>query len=70
MSCSRGPVISPAAKARVTGLIASADEQGGKIWLDGRGIEVPGYPDGNFIGMQVRTDVVQPITSSPRTDDH
>ncbi|KAJ6604498.1 Aldehyde/histidinol dehydrogenase, partial [Mycena vulgaris] len=36
------PVISPAAKERVTGLIASADEQGGKIWLDGRGIEVPG----------------------------
>ncbi|KAF7339774.1 Methylmalonate-semialdehyde dehydrogenase [Mycena venus] len=48
-----GPVISPAAKARVTGLIASADEQGGKIWLDGRGIEVPGYPDGNFIGPTI-----------------
>ncbi|KAJ7900192.1 methylmalonate-semialdehyde dehydrogenase [Mycena olivaceomarginata] len=39
--------------ARVTGLIASADEQGGKIWLDGRGIEVPGYPDGNFIGPTI-----------------
>ncbi|KAJ7783625.1 methylmalonate-semialdehyde dehydrogenase [Mycena maculata] len=48
-----GPVISPAAKDRVTGLIASADEQGGKIVLDGRDIEVPGYPDGNFIGPTV-----------------
>ncbi|KAJ7076562.1 methylmalonate-semialdehyde dehydrogenase [Mycena belliarum] len=48
-----GPVISPAAKQRVTGLIESADEQGGKIWLDGRGIEVPGYPDGNFIGPTI-----------------
>ncbi|RDB29081.1 Methylmalonate-semialdehyde dehydrogenase [acylating], mitochondrial [Hypsizygus marmoreus] len=45
-----GPVISPAAKERVTGLIASAEAEGGTIHLDGRGIKVPGYPDGNFIG--------------------
>ncbi|KAJ7225669.1 methylmalonate-semialdehyde dehydrogenase [Mycena pura] len=48
-----GPLISPAAKERVTGLIASADEQGGKIILDGRGIEVSGYPDGNFVGPTI-----------------
>ncbi|KAJ7099611.1 Aldehyde/histidinol dehydrogenase [Mycena crocata] len=48
-----GPLISPAAKERVTGLIASADEQGGKIHLDGRGVEVPGYPDGNFVGPTI-----------------
>lgn len=48
-----GPVISPAAKERITGLIASAEEQGGKILLDGRGLEVPAYPNGNFVGPTI-----------------
>ena len=48
-----GPVISPAAKQRITGLIASAEEEGGIIHLDGRGLEVPGYPDGNWVGPTV-----------------
>jgi len=48
-----GPVISPAAKSRITSLIASAEEQGGIVALDGRGLEVPGYPDGNWIGPTV-----------------
>ena len=50
---SSGPVISPAAKQRITGLIASAEEEGGIIALDGRGYEVPGYPDGNWVGPTV-----------------
>jgi malonate-semialdehyde dehydrogenase (acetylating)/methylmalonate-semialdehyde dehydrogenase len=45
-----GPVISPQAKERITGLIASAEQEGGKISLDGRGLSVPDYPDGNFVG--------------------
>jgi malonate-semialdehyde dehydrogenase (acetylating)/methylmalonate-semialdehyde dehydrogenase len=45
-----GPVISPAAKDRVLGLIASAEQEGGKIHLDGRHIKVPGYEHGNFVG--------------------
>ncbi|EPT03898.1 hypothetical protein FOMPIDRAFT_1141209 [Fomitopsis schrenkii] len=48
-----GPVISPAAKQRITGLIASAEEEGGIIRLDGRGIQVPDYPDGNWVGPTV-----------------
>ncbi|KII93788.1 hypothetical protein PLICRDRAFT_121965 [Plicaturopsis crispa FD-325 SS-3] len=48
-----GPLISPAAKARVQGLIASVEEEGGRIHLDGRSIHVPGYPDGNFVGPTV-----------------
>ncbi|KAJ7275188.1 methylmalonate-semialdehyde dehydrogenase [Mycena haematopus] len=48
-----GPVISPAAKTRIVGLITSAEEQGGQILLDGRDIEVPGYPDGNFVGPTI-----------------
>ncbi|KAG8713357.1 Methylmalonate-semialdehyde dehydrogenase [acylating] mitochondrial [Ceratobasidium sp. 394] len=48
-----GPLISPHAKARVESIIASVPEEGGKILLDGRGITVPGYEKGNFIGPTV-----------------
>jgi hypothetical protein len=50
-----GPLISPAAKKRVTGLIASCEEEGGKILLDGRNVQVPSYPDGNFVGPTILT---------------
>ncbi|KIM47863.1 hypothetical protein M413DRAFT_61305 [Hebeloma cylindrosporum] len=49
-----GPLISPGAKDRVTGLIASAEADGGKIILDGRNIKVPeSYPYGNFVGPTI-----------------
>ncbi|KAI0307697.1 methylmalonate-semialdehyde dehydrogenase [Multifurca ochricompacta] len=48
-----GPVISPAAKERILGLIGSAEQDGGKIHLDGRHIKVPGYEHGNFIGPTI-----------------
>ncbi|KAJ3550291.1 hypothetical protein NMY22_g560 [Coprinellus aureogranulatus] len=48
-----GPVISPIAKARILKLIGTAEEDGGRILLDGRGISVPGYPDGNFVGPTI-----------------
>ena len=48
-----GPLISPFAKKRVTGLISSVEEEGGKIHLDGRNLTVPGYEKGNFVGPTV-----------------
>lgn len=33
--------------------MSSAGQEGGKIHLDGRGISVPGYPNGNFIGPTI-----------------
>ncbi|KAH7879341.1 methylmalonate-semialdehyde dehydrogenase [Lentinula edodes] len=48
-----GPVTTPAAKVRIEGLIASAEKEGGKILLDGRGIQVPDYPNGNFVGATI-----------------
>ena len=48
-----GPVISPAAKERIEGLIASCEKEGGKILLDGRGAKVDGYPNGNWVGPTV-----------------
>lgn len=48
-----GPVISPRAKARIEALIASGVEEGAELLLDGRGISVPGYERGNFVGPTV-----------------
>ncbi|KAI9460999.1 methylmalonate-semialdehyde dehydrogenase [Lactarius psammicola] len=48
-----GPVISPAAKDRILGLIGSAEQEGGKIHLDGRHVTVSGYERGNFIGPTI-----------------
>ncbi|GAA5829297.1 hypothetical protein JCM11251_004997 [Rhodosporidiobolus azoricus] len=48
-----GPLITPAAKERVESLIQSCQDQGGRILLDGRGVKVPGYPGGNFVGPTV-----------------
>ncbi|KAK7059137.1 hypothetical protein VNI00_001763 [Paramarasmius palmivorus] len=48
-----GPVISPAAKSRILKLISSAETEGGKITLDGRNVQVPGYPNGNFVGPTI-----------------
>ncbi|MXR37394.1 CoA-acylating methylmalonate-semialdehyde dehydrogenase [Craterilacuibacter sinensis] len=52
-----GPLISPAAKARVENLIAEGVAEGATLRLDGRGVTVSGYPDGNFVGPTVLSDV-------------
>ncbi|WP_114810452.1 CoA-acylating methylmalonate-semialdehyde dehydrogenase [Paraburkholderia kururiensis] len=52
-----GPVVSRAAKARVLGLIESGVKQGAALVLDGRGVRVKGYEDGNFIGPTVFSNV-------------
>ncbi|KQC98338.1 CoA-acylating methylmalonate-semialdehyde dehydrogenase [Acinetobacter soli] len=56
-----GPVISTRAKARVIDLINSGVEQGAKLLLDGRDVQVSGYEQGNFVGPtifnQVTTDM-------------
>lgn len=44
-----GPVISPQAKERIEGLIASAEKEGAKILLDGRGQKPAKYPNGNWV---------------------
>jgi malonate-semialdehyde dehydrogenase (acetylating) / methylmalonate-semialdehyde dehydrogenase len=52
-----GPVVTAEAKARIERLIASAEEQGATILLDGRGYHVEEYPDGNFVGPTIIADV-------------
>jgi len=52
-----GPLISPQAKDRVEKLIQSSIDQGAKVLLDGRGVKVPGFEKGNFVGPTVIADV-------------
>merc|ERR550532_3264943 len=52
-----GPVITKQSKSRIEGLIASAEKQGAEILLDGRGAKVDGFPEGNFVGPTVISNV-------------
>lgn len=46
-----GPVISPQARERIEGVIASAEKEGATILLDGRGHRPEKYPNGNFVRL-------------------
>ncbi|KAJ5662300.1 Methylmalonate-semialdehyde dehydrogenase [Penicillium maclennaniae] len=52
-----GPVISPKSKKRIEDLIASAEAEGATILLDGRGQHPEKYPNGNFVGPTIITNV-------------
>ncbi|XP_050304196.1 probable methylmalonate-semialdehyde dehydrogenase [acylating], mitochondrial isoform X2 [Anthonomus grandis grandis] len=52
-----GPVISPQAKQRILQLVEAGIKQGAKCVLDGRNIKVDKYPNGNFVGPTILTDV-------------
>ena len=53
-----GPLISPQSKKRVEDLIASAEQEGATILLDGRGFTPEKYPNGNWVSpnLAIRTD--------------
>lgn len=52
-----GPLISPAAKARVEHLIGTGVEEGASLLLDGRDITVEGFEKGNFVGPTIFDNV-------------
>ncbi|MEW5301309.1 MAG: hypothetical protein WDW36_004174 [Sanguina aurantia] len=52
-----GPLISKQSKLRCEALIASSIQQGAVCELDGRGVVVPGYERGNFVGPTLMTGV-------------
>src|SRR5271166_4044143 len=57
-----GPVISPASKQRIEGLIAKGVSDGAKAVVDGRGSKVASYEGGNFLKPTVLDGV--PASSS------
>ncbi|RQO72968.1 methylmalonate-semialdehyde dehydrogenase (CoA acylating) [Aquitalea sp. FJL05] len=52
-----GPLISCAARERVTSLINQGVAEGAVLELDGRAVQVDGYPDGNFVGPTIFSGV-------------
>jgi len=50
-----GPLISPAAKEYVEGIITDSVAEGCELLLDGRNVTVPGYENGNFVGATIIT---------------
>lgn len=75
-----GPLITQAHRDKVAGYLASAEEEGAEVVVDGRRVEVAGAPGGFFLGpslvdrvattMQVyRDEIFGPVLSVLRTDD-
>ncbi len=74
-----GPVVTAAAKDRIETLIGRGEQQGAKVTVDGRGLTVPGFEDGFFVGptvidqvgteMDVYTEeIFGPVLSVVRSD--
>ena len=52
-SSEMGPVVTRAAQLRIEGLIGTGEEQGARLAVDGRGVDVPGFEGGFFVGPTV-----------------
>ncbi|MBW4787884.1 CoA-acylating methylmalonate-semialdehyde dehydrogenase [Alcaligenes faecalis] len=52
-----GPLVSPRARQRVESLIEAGVQEGASLLLDGRGVKVPGYESGNFVGPTIFNNV-------------
>ena len=61
-STQMGPVISRKHQERVLGYIDKGEEEGAKPLLDGRGVRVPGYEHGYFVGPTVLDGVTPDMT--------
>jgi len=75
-----GPIAASRHYDRVMSMIQAGVDEGATLLLDGRGVEVPGYPDGYWIGPTVFDDVTPemslaceeifgPVVSVIRVDD-
>jgi len=48
-----GPIITKDAQRRIEALIQQGVDDGAQLLLDGRGVRVPGFEEGNFVGPTV-----------------
>jgi malonate-semialdehyde dehydrogenase (acetylating) / methylmalonate-semialdehyde dehydrogenase len=58
-----GPVVTAVHKAKVTGMIDLALEEGAELLVDGRGFELQGYEDGYFLGPTLLDNVTTDMTT-------
>lgn len=61
-----GPVVSAAHKQRVCQWIQTGIDEGAQLVLDGRDINVPGYPDGFYLGPTILDHVKPGMTVGDR----
>lgn len=66
-SSQMGTVISAQSRERIKGMIEKGVQEGAKLILDGRGVKVEGFEDGNFIGPTI-FDGVQPDMTLAREE--
>jgi malonate-semialdehyde dehydrogenase (acetylating) / methylmalonate-semialdehyde dehydrogenase len=61
-----GPVISPASKTRIEGLIGKGIQHGGRAILDGRNAKIEGGEQGSFLKPTILTDIApdSPLTTT------
>ncbi|PYH94852.1 Methylmalonate-semialdehyde dehydrogenase [Aspergillus ellipticus CBS 707.79] len=57
-----GPLVTPQSRDRCVDLITSAEKEGAKIVLDGRGYKPEGFPNGNWVGPTIITGVTKEMT--------
>jgi malonate-semialdehyde dehydrogenase (acetylating)/methylmalonate-semialdehyde dehydrogenase len=57
-----GPLITPEHEQAVRNLVETGVQEGATLTIDGRDIEVEGYPDGNFLGPCLFEDVTADMT--------
>jgi malonate-semialdehyde dehydrogenase (acetylating)/methylmalonate-semialdehyde dehydrogenase len=62
-----GPVITPESKRRIEGLVDLGLRDGARVLVDGRGAQVAGYEQGNFVRPTV-LDNVSPDSEIARTE--
>ncbi|QHC67624.1 CoA-acylating methylmalonate-semialdehyde dehydrogenase [Rathayibacter sp. VKM Ac-2759] len=65
--CDMGPLVTQQHRDKVASYIAIAEEDGAKVVIDGRGIEVDGDANGFWLGPTLIDDV--PITSKVYTEE-
>ena len=81
METEMGPVVTKDAKDRIEGYIQSGVDQGAKLVVDGRGLNLQGYENGFFVGgtlfdnvttdMDIYTDeIFGPVLAVVRTDEY
>ena len=79
-SSEMGPIVTPESRDRIVSFIDSGEAQGAEIRVDGRGLVVPGFENGFFVGptvidrvdtsMDVYTnEIFGPVLSVVRVDD-
>jgi len=66
-SVQMGPLATRQAQERVLGYIERGLAEGARLLLDGRGVTVPGYPDGYFVGPTI-FDQVRPEMAIAREE--